>query len=167
MADCLVTDIVYRNDNLYLIVSLIIGFSMAEINLKRILSYSKYVLVFVGGFVCLGWMLDIKWMLSFISNGPTMKFNTAFLFLLLGLSEIIKVNQRIKNALLLTILVISGVTITEWLADYDCLIDNLFVTDLYSSSYPGRMSKATALCFFIASLSLLILYSSLVSIVIV
>lgn len=163
MADCLVTDIVYRNDNLYFIVSLIIGFIMAENNLKRILSNSKYVLVFVGGFVCLGWMLDIKWMLSFISNGPTMKFNTAFLFLLLGLSEIIKVDQRIKNALLITILVISGITLTEWLADYDCLIDNLFVTDLYSSSYPGRMSKATALCFFMSSLSLFPLKKRLIN----
>ncbi|MDG1572468.1 ATP-binding protein [Robiginitalea sp. M366] len=89
--------------------------------------------------------------LSIIPGSATMKFNSALVFLFAGVNLLIyrKATARTKVASdilagasvligLLTLAAYAGIEIIS--------IDNLFVSDPFSETNPGRMSQATALC---------------------
>ncbi|WP_165732331.1 ATP-binding protein [Polaribacter sp. 20A6] len=108
--------------------------------------------------VMLGWFLNYPKILSIIPGSATMKFNSALLFFLSSFCVIKSKKKKHPLILLfftLLVLIISFLTLIENLFDINLFIDNLFVEDIYSSKNPGRMSTATALCFFLFSLSLL------------
>ncbi|UZR98157.1 sensor histidine kinase [Chondrinema litorale] len=86
-----------------------------------------------------------------------MKFNTALLFLFTSVGLILSFRDKptfktLNKFVALFILLISGITLTEYIFKYQSVIDNFFVTDRYSTTYPGRMSPSTAFCFFLISL---------------
>ncbi|WP_085518579.1 sensor histidine kinase [Marivirga sericea] len=85
-----------------------------------------------------------------------MKFNTALLFLFIGLA-IALVGHQNKYlhtfAVLISgiVFIISFLTLFQYIFSFNFGIDNLFFEDTITSTYPGRMSRATALCFLLLS----------------
>lgn len=110
--------------------------------------------------VIIAWFMNIREVLSIFPNAPTMKMNTALGFFFSGtwllLSHKKKVGYSvIKTISLSLVLLIGGLTILQFLLGKNFNIDNLFVQDIYSKNFPGRMSQATAFCFFIMGLGFL------------
>ena len=131
--------------------------------------YQHFILpassLFISVLVIIGWFTSAPALLSIIPNAPTMKFNTALLFLLSAIAIIVLIksgeNKRTHSILISTlgaiILIISGISILEDLRLIDINIDQLFVQDFLSTEKPGRMSFATASCFFGLGLVLILL----------
>lgn len=106
----------------------------------------------IASAVLLAWSIKVPAVLSVFSGAPTMKFNTALLFLFsgIGLLSVVK-KDRILNSLgtflgWLIILIGFG-SFLEYLLSVNLFIDNLFIQDPYSTSFPGRMARTTGLCF--------------------
>ena len=110
--------------------------------------------------VMIAWLFDIEWLLSLISGAPTMKFNTALLFALSSLGILVNISKNRKllslNYLIGSVVtLVSFFTLFQYLTDLDFGLDNFFISDIYTSQFPGRMSRATALCFTFFGIALL------------
>ncbi|MCV9389026.1 sensor histidine kinase [Reichenbachiella ulvae] len=110
--------------------------------------------IFGGLMGLMGWYFSIPIFTSLIPDGPTMKFNTALVFIILG--SYLSLNQffdskRLLKVLLIFTLAFSLITILEYLNIFEISIDNFFIYDRHSSIYPGRMSPATAFSFLVLS----------------
>ncbi|HLO31441.1 MAG TPA: PAS domain S-box protein, partial [Anaerolineales bacterium] len=108
----------------------------------------------VGAGVLIGWLFDIPTLKGLFSGLPAIRFNAALSFLLLGSSLWLLQDQeggprkkRIGNILAGIVLMISLLTICEYLFGWDLGIDQLFVRDVDSplNLFPGRMSPIAAL----------------------
>ncbi len=98
-------------------------------------------------------------MLSIIPGSATMKFNTALLFQLSSIGVLLYPDNRksthiLNGLLVIGILLIAAISLATYFFNLDINIDNLFITDIYSVEYPGRMSPATAFCFILLGTSL-------------
>ncbi|MGB7786741.1 MAG: PAS domain-containing sensor histidine kinase [Salinimicrobium sp.] len=118
------------------------------------------VVVSVASAVLLSWMMNIPAVLSVFSGAPTMKFNTAlcFVFSGLGLLSLVKIDKRLNalGAVLASVVVFIGFSsFFEYVLKTDFHIDNLFLQDPYSATFPGRMARTTGLCFAFFGISLL------------
>ena len=123
------------------------------------------VVICIASAVLLAWLVKIPTLLSIFSGAPTMKFNTALLFLFsgLGLLSLVK-KERLLNSLgvflgFLVVLIGFG-SFLEYIFPLDLHLDNLFIQDPYSSTYPGRMARTTGLCFAAFGLALITARSS-------
>ena len=102
--------------------------------------------------VGLGWIFNFTSILSIIPNAATMKFNTALSFSLtsIGLFILFK-EQKFYSVLRISIasfLIALGMfSLIQYIFELSIGIDNFFVQDTNLSTYPGRMSPATSLCF--------------------
>ncbi|WP_083261348.1 sensor histidine kinase [Crocinitomix algicola] len=106
-----------------------------------------------------GWIADVPKLIFLFSEKSTMKVNTALCFLVIAFAA--KVNhsassllQFIKYTGVLIVLFISSSVLIAYLFDTSLFMDNLFVNDIYSAENPGRMSRASALCFLFFSMGL-------------
>ncbi len=103
--------------------------------------------------VILGWLLGVEWPLNIIADGPSMKFNTALLFLVLAVGVFQRADgQRYAHFIRLLsgafVFLFAFVTLCQDVFGFSFHIDFLFVKDTLSdTSVPGRMSPATALSF--------------------
>ncbi len=103
------------------------------------------------------WLFHLPKVLTIIP-GPTMKFNTALCFLLIGLDLILSLKNRfvydqITKVLNLIILLICSLTFLQYLFNFSYNIDTFFVPDSYSKSHPGKMSIVSAICFILYSIA--------------
>jgi len=90
----------------------------------------------------------------------SMKFNTAVLFLCLGIGIWMAADeqwQRSRRILGGIVVVTSGLTLAEYAFNIGLGIDQLFLRDTHTSfaAYPGRMAIATATCFLLLGLAVL------------
>lgn len=104
----------------------------------------------------IGWGFNLPTTLSIIPKAATMKFNTAMCFFLSALALFSSLSNTRFSATVLKfsaflVLLISALTLFEYLFQVSLGIDNWLVKDTLSSSYPGRMSSATAFCFILVS----------------
>lgn len=122
------------------------------------------ITVLVSVFVMISWYTESPFFLSIIPGESTMKFNTALLFLLTALAFCANVNIerfRITAAVLESVVImVSALTLLQYFINQDFGVDDLLVEDIYSTSMPGRMSPATALCFLITGVSFIGLKSN-------
>ena len=107
----------------------------------------------------MAWFFQIKDILSIIPGSATMKFNTALLFQLASIGVILYPNNHrsthiLNTCLVFGILLIGGFSFATYFFSLGFNIDNLFISDIYSTEYPGRMSPATAICFILLGISL-------------
>ncbi|MEQ6118489.1 ATP-binding protein [Reichenbachiella sp. MALMAid0571] len=131
--------------------------------IERINQIKNVVLVFtlfISVSVIIGWIFGIRRILNVIPEGATMKFNTAFLFLLLSIGLLvsqkeIKHYRLINSSIVFVILFIGGVTLAQYYFNFSSFIDSLFITDTFSQEFAGRMSQATAFCFVLMGVGLL------------
>jgi two-component system, sporulation sensor kinase E len=124
-----------------------------------------FITIVIGFLVIIGWIFHIPFFQTIMPNYISMKFNTALLFVLLGglllFSQLPVQKHRIVVPffLSLTITVIGSVSLLQTLFNFNCGLDQLFVTDITSitnhAPYPGRMSVHTAICFVFCGLAFL------------
>jgi len=128
----------------------------------KFLYISSIVTLGVGLIVLFGWFLGSEVITQLIPGMPSMKFNTALCFVLLGASSLFfsfpkKINRSIGGTLIGIGLIISFLTLFEHILGQNLGIDELFFPDFIQEddkSHPGRMSAATAICFILCFLPL-------------
>jgi len=138
-------------------------------NLKSFAGIAALAVILIGVLVLDGWIFNILILTMIFPNLPQMVPNTAFSFILLGISLwLIRSDyQKQKTALKLTakilsfiVILVGGLTLAEYLFDWNLGIDELFSQDFLGSIRdlkPLRMAPHTAFNFFILGLSILII----------
>lgn len=123
----------------------------------------SYGIVTISALVLLGWAFDITLFKSLQSGLTSMKANTALTFLLFGFS--LRFSDHLNStyrrfALLLAAvgLLISLLTLFEYWFGWNLGIDEYLFADAATAvtHFPGRMSVATALCFVLAGIALIL-----------
>src|SRR5215216_202509 len=126
----------------------VLSFLLSSVNVASI------VVSGMGLVVMLGWIMDISSLRSFLPGLPAMRFNTALSLLLMGISVLLLQNEetgparkRLGKVLAGLVLLISVLTLVEYLFRWDLGIDELFIKDMFSPSnlFPGRMSPVAVL----------------------
>jgi len=125
-----------------------------------------------GGLVLVGWLLGIRLLTSLMPDYATMKVNTAFCFVLAGLSLWLLQRPSSRAAKLnpkcgtlgqicgVLVAVVGLLTLGEYCLRLNLGIDEALLRDTWTDvriSPPGRMSIATAFGFFILGSSLFFL----------
>ncbi|MBI3651162.1 MAG: PAS domain-containing protein [Acidobacteria bacterium] len=127
-------------------------------------------LVIAGSLVLIGWKFDIQSLKSMLSAATSMKPNTAGCFILAGLSLWLRlppsalkaagkaavVQRSLATLLALSIVIISGLTLIEYLFNWNPGFDQWLFPEHLEVLYPGRMALITAVNFVLAGLSLLL-----------
>ena len=118
----------------------------------------------MGVSVIIGWWLDINALKSFLPGLATMKANTAFCFILLGVALYLSVigSQRtqIARICVLIVMLIGMLTLVQYIFNLNFGIDELLfrdATSTISKHPPGRMAPATALYMLAVGVTLLLL----------
>ena len=122
---------------------------------KGFLSFERvflYLSLLLALAVIIGWIIQFESILSIIPGSATMKFNSAFGFLLITLALLVFSETKKQ----LPFIYYSSVTLAGFIGIYTLIeyqfepsitIDNLIIEDVFSNKLAGRMSPATALCF--------------------
>ena len=140
----------------------VLSFLRASVNVASILVFG------VGLLVMLGWIMDISTLRSLVPGLPALRFNTALSFLLMGGSLWSMQNEEAGSAqksmgkiLAGLALLISLLTLSEYLFGWNLGIDELFLRDVHSAPnlLPGRMSPIAVLCSGLSSTALLVMGS--------
>src|SRR5215207_972967 len=138
----------------------VLSFLRASVNAASILVFG------MGLMVMLGWIMDLPVLRSILPGLPAMRFNTALCLLLLGSSiwflqneESSPARKRIGKALAGLTLLISLLTLSEYLFAWNLGIDELFIKDLLSppNLFPGRISPIAVFCSGLAATALLVI----------
>ena len=123
-----------------------------------------YLLTALGVLVLAGWQWQLSALLSVLPGEITMKPNTAIGFLCAGLSLLLLTStsgserSRMAAAVPAIIVIALGLcTLIEYLLHVNLGVDQLLYLDRFQFPYPGRMAHITAVNFFLAGLSLLLL----------
>jgi PAS domain S-box-containing protein len=104
--------------------------------------------------VCIGWWLHIPLLVQLFPDAPT-HFNTALIFILLGVGELGLVLRRRGVVMAMTVVVtcLASAEFAEYVLRMDLGIDTLFAAPFVGldASFPGRMSGNTVACFLLIS----------------
>lgn len=115
------------------------------------------LVMLVGFLVLIGWTLDIPILKSVLPNLESMKSMTAILFILSGISLWLFARQQaqlVARVCATFVLLVSALTLAEYLLNTDIGIDQLFFQDdTPGALYPGRMSPAAAFSFLLVGLA--------------
>ncbi len=134
------------------------------------------VVIFIGGIVFLGWLLNIPLLKSILPEMPRMKVNTAVCFILTGASLWLWHQAQSQGALFVRkfpirivaqvvaaiAILVSLLTLIQYSFHVNLGIDELLVQQpepLLSKAIPGRMSPNTAMAFFNMGTALVLLNS--------
>ncbi|QXV64027.1 hypothetical protein INP83_13075 [Mucilaginibacter sp. 21P] len=123
-------------------------------------SYNLSLLsILIGLSAIIGWYFHLSTLYTFLSHGASMKFNTAFTILLLGVSIALGVRNKpaIAGIIGTFIIVFCLMTLAEYLYETDLHIDQLLVIDDLTDSQnepPGRMSLFTTISIFVITLGM-------------
>lgn len=106
----------------------------------------------------LGWVFDIALLRQIAPGMPTMKPNTALCFALAGATLLAgRRSPTLATLLSVALVLISGLTLSEYLLDWTSGIDQLlFPVPTTDAAPPGRMSAATAAIFVVLGGGLLL-----------
>src|SRR3990172_609338 len=123
--------------------------------------------ILLGLLVLAGWTFNIPALMSVLPRFVTMKVNTAFAFLLIGLSLWLlkkenggRRTRRIAQACAMVVAVIGLLSLSEYLFGLDLGIDQLLFKEpatATGTSSPGRMAPTTAANFLMLGLVLVLL----------
>lgn len=122
---------------------------------RRTAAVTAAAVVLVGGLVCLLWVLGLPDATRLASESPSVRFNTGLCFVLGGLGLLLTLARQRRWVLLAIVpmLLLSGLTMLEYLLARDMGIDNLFLAKVTILS-PGRMAPNTAAGMLMAALGL-------------
>ncbi|MEQ9027437.1 MAG: PAS domain-containing sensor histidine kinase [Aggregatilineales bacterium] len=131
--------------------------------LRTIASVLSILVIAVGIVVLIGWWLDIDALKTLFPGLASMKGNTAIGFVLLGGSLFSYIKEQPKFLYWSTAvlaLLLSTAVLAQYAFSANFGIDELFFADVATApqDFPGRMSIATAIGFFVFAVSLILLY---------
>ena len=128
-----------------------------SISRNRFVFFSGILTTCVAALVMVGWFAHIPILTSFIDGYATMKLNTAFGFILLGVALLIQILTLKQKWLFLSkifsflTIVLGLFSLTQDVFKLNLHLDEILITDLEAritgSSAPGRMSPIAAGCF--------------------
>ncbi|MFZ6025549.1 MAG: PAS domain-containing sensor histidine kinase [Bacteroidota bacterium] len=134
-----------------------------ETNKKHIRFTSLFVIV-LGTIVITGWVLKIRFLTTILPAYVSMKFNTALLFVLIGIILHSIVTEKwiwVRTIFSLLLLVTGITTFLQSILGFNAGIDELFVKDYYvvsdGSFAPGRMAQGTSFSFFLLGVAFLLI----------
>jgi PAS domain S-box-containing protein len=103
-----------------------------------------------GASICIGWWVRIPILVQLSPDTPT-DFNTALIFILLGVGEfgLVLRRRRIVLAMAVVVTCITGAELAEYALRTNIGIDTVFAAPFVGldTPYPGRMSGNTIACF--------------------
>ena len=120
----------------------------------------------IGIVVLIGWLLDVPLLRSVLPSWTSMVVNTASLFTVLGVGlwcatlRQSLIGSVIRRLSALLAVLVGGLTLVEYVTSVDLAIDLILPIDLQHAQpvlFPGRMAPATALCFLLSGVALLLL----------
>ncbi len=107
----------------------------------------------IAAFVMLGWFLEIPILTRLNEAFPSMKFNTALSFFLMGLTMWFY-QHRVRYLLVIIVCILGISSMFQSILGVDLFLEELFVEDFIENS--GLMSSATAICFLLMSVGWII-----------
>ncbi|WP_339839540.1 ATP-binding protein [uncultured Maribacter sp.] len=104
------------------------------------------------------WLFNIRAILYIIPGVTPMEFITALTFFLLSVGVLVSQRKStifliINRATITCVLIIALLTIGQYFFGDNFGLNTSFVNDTYALRFPGRMSLATAICFFLVGIS--------------
>jgi PAS domain S-box-containing protein len=122
----------------------------------KFIRFLETLIIIISVTVIIGWLLDHYEIVELFSGSATMKFNTAVGLALTGVCIVFpwKKKSLAYNLLVAVVFLIGLLTVMEYIWEPRLSIDTLIVEDRQSSSFPGRMSLGTAICFVLIGISL-------------
>lgn len=125
---------------------------MKELNIfERVALGLLFTAMAIAVAVMIGWVIGSRVLIQVLPGLAPMQFNTALLLFLSSLSLILGAFRYRVAAMCLAafVLLVSGATFVQYLANYDFGIDRLtdfnYIRD--RTSHPGRMAPNTAICY--------------------
>jgi PAS domain S-box-containing protein len=141
--------------------------SSFHISLEKVPRIASIVVFLVGCIVLAGWQFGLPALTSLLPGSATMKANSALGFILCAISLWLLAFEQTKgqarllaNACAIIVLLIAILTLGEYISNRDFGFDQLLFRDntlATGTSFPGRMSPATALNFLLLACSLLLI----------
>ena len=139
------------------------------INIKtsqsRFVFFAATLVICIGGLVLFGWFAHIPILTSFINGYTTMKVNTAFGIILVGVSLLILISPTAKKSFFLArifssvIIALGALSLAQDIFNLKLHFDEALIIDidarLKGDTPPGRMSPITAICFLAMGMFLL------------
>jgi|GEM_PF-1827379 diguanylate cyclase (GGDEF)-like protein len=122
---------------------------------------SALVIALLGLTVIIGWYTRIVFLIQVYPAWVPMQFNTALGFVCLGVG-LLSLQFRyptLAKLLALLILMLGGLTLSEYLTGISWGIDQLFMKHYITVNtiFPGRMAPNTAICFTLSGIGLMML----------
>ncbi len=115
----------------------------------------------IGGLVIVGWLLNMASLKSVLPGLATMKFNTALAFTFVGIGLFnLDRHRRIAQAAAGIVILVSVLTMLEYLAGWKLGIDQLLMADPADLLLPGRMSFVSACNFALVGTALWLLVAT-------
>lgn len=128
--------------------------------LDKVARLSALAVVTLGATVIFGWHTGNVSLIQILPHFVPMQYNTALCFVLCGAAFLLCIKKKTvaSRALSLLVMVTGGLTQIEYLSGVDLGIDQLLMRHYITvqSPNPGRMAPNTALCFILASGTLLL-----------
>lgn len=126
-------------------------------NKIRFIKITSWVIVAVCVASLAGWMLDIELLKTALPGLPSMKVNTAICLLLCGVVALFFIDDAEKHfniiiPLNLIALILSALTLFEYMFKVDLRIDEFLVKETAAAHTPGRMALTSASCLFMLTL---------------
>ncbi|WP_424354346.1 sensor histidine kinase [Methanobacterium sp. MBAC-LM] len=136
-------------------------------NLKRFSEILSIVIIIIGFIIFIGWAFNIPLLKSPGPDFPTIKFNSALCFILIGASlwlqqtkRINKRNRHIAQVLAVIVLSIGLIALIEHLFNFNLGIDQILFTEPFGTletSSPNRIAFIGAIEYIITGAALLII----------
>lgn len=104
----------------------------------------------------IGWLIDVEILKTALPGLPSMKMNTAICIVLCGVVALFCVDdvQRHFNIIIplnLIVLILSALTLFEYIFKINLRIDEFLVEESTATSTPGRMAVTSASCLVLLS----------------
>lgn len=133
----------------------------------KYIRFGSIISIILGFIVSAGWIFHLRVLTTIIPGYVSMKFNTALLFVLMGVILYTLISEKWQWARISFsfILLLTGfTTFIQSLIGFDFGIDQLLVKDSFvtedGSFSPGRMAQGTSFSFFLLGFSFLLITSS-------
>jgi PAS domain S-box-containing protein len=127
---------------------------------QKVSFLSGTIVACLGGVVLFGWFTHNIALLQVHESFVPMQFNTALGFLFSGIGLVLAINRNVKIAAvaLMTVMLIGGLTLIEYIFEIDLSIDQLLMKHYITTetSHPGRMAPNTAFCFLLSGFTLFV-----------
>jgi len=117
----------------------------------RFIKITSWVIIAVSMASIAGWMLDIELLKTALPGLPSMKINTAICLLLCAAGALFFIDDAEKHfniiiPLNLIALMLSALTLFEYVFDINLHIDEFLVKEHAVNDMPGRMALTSASC---------------------